>query len=48
VYETARQKQISVTSEKQVSVQADSGFTAHTGSMVSELLCDFPLLVNIL
>jgi hypothetical protein len=42
------QKEISVTFEKHISVQANSGFTAHTGSMVSELLCDFPLLVNIL
>jgi hypothetical protein len=48
VYETPRQNESSVTFEKHMSVQADNGFTAHTGSMVSELQCGSPLWVNIL
>jgi hypothetical protein len=48
VYETPRQTEISVTFEKQMSVKADSGFIAHSGSMVSELPCDSLLWVNIL
>jgi hypothetical protein len=43
VYETYGQKQISVTFEKNKSVEADSGFAAHTGSVVSDLQGDSPL-----